>query len=211
MEKNLSSWERIESVIEWANMTTNYFARYIGLPRGENLYQIKKGNHGISRKIAVMVVEKFPQINILWLLTGSGSMLAGTPSASTSKPFYNVGVEESIRLLSDITPESQMLLPLDIDCDFGIIYKGRAMAEVIPTNTVLLLKKILPEMIIPGDECVIVTKKIVLLRIVKFEEVEGGEPRLRLISANPELFGDVVVDLAEVDEAYKVKGKVLIN
>ena len=29
-------------------MTVNYFALYIGLPRGENLYQIKKGNNGIS-------------------------------------------------------------------------------------------------------------------------------------------------------------------
>ena len=31
------------ALFRWANMTINYFALYIGLPRGENLYQIKKG------------------------------------------------------------------------------------------------------------------------------------------------------------------------
>ena len=44
--------KRIESIIRWANMTTNYFARYIGAaPRRKNLYQIKRGNNGISRDV----------------------------------------------------------------------------------------------------------------------------------------------------------------
>lgn len=38
----MDNWQRIDSVIRWANMTINYFALYIGLPRGENLYQIKR-------------------------------------------------------------------------------------------------------------------------------------------------------------------------
>ena len=36
-------WERIAAVIKMAQMTTNGFARHIGLARGENLYQIKPG------------------------------------------------------------------------------------------------------------------------------------------------------------------------
>lgn len=43
MRQKMDNWQRIDSVIRWANMTINYFALYIGLPRGENLYQIKKG------------------------------------------------------------------------------------------------------------------------------------------------------------------------
>jgi len=45
MRQKMDNWQRIDSVIRWANMTINYFALYIGLPRGENLYQIKKGNN----------------------------------------------------------------------------------------------------------------------------------------------------------------------
>lgn len=44
MREKQNNWQRIEAVIKWANMSTNYFARYIGLARGENLYQIKRGN-----------------------------------------------------------------------------------------------------------------------------------------------------------------------
>ena len=74
MHENQNNWQRIESVVKWANMTTNYFARYIGLSRGENLYQIKRGHNGISRKLGERIVQHFPQIDLLWLLTGRGQM-----------------------------------------------------------------------------------------------------------------------------------------
>ncbi len=54
MKEKQNNWQRMESVIQWANMTTNYFARHIGLSRGENLYQIKRGNNGISIDVAIV-------------------------------------------------------------------------------------------------------------------------------------------------------------
>lgn len=74
--EKLENWERIESVIKMAQMSTNAFARHIGLPRGENLYQIKRGNNGISVDLANRICDKFPQVSKLWLLTGDGDMLA---------------------------------------------------------------------------------------------------------------------------------------
>lgn len=35
-------WERLKRVIRYSGLSTNAFARAIGLKRGENLYQIKK-------------------------------------------------------------------------------------------------------------------------------------------------------------------------
>ena len=61
-------------VIRWSGMSTNAFARHIGLPRGENLYQIKRGNNGLSIHVADMICEKFPEIDELWLLTGKNDM-----------------------------------------------------------------------------------------------------------------------------------------
>lgn len=58
-----------------AQMTTNAFARHIGLPRGENLYQIKRGNNGVSLDLANRIVAKFSEVSKLWLLTGDGPML----------------------------------------------------------------------------------------------------------------------------------------
>ena len=67
-------WPRIEMVVRWSCMSVNAFARHIGLPRGENLYQIKRGNNGLSIHVADMICEKFPEIDELWLLTGKNNM-----------------------------------------------------------------------------------------------------------------------------------------
>lgn len=58
-----------------SRMTTNAFARHIGLARGENLYQIKRGNNGVSLDLANRITAKFPEVSKLWLLTGDGRCL----------------------------------------------------------------------------------------------------------------------------------------
>lgn len=58
-------WERIEAVIKMAQMTTTGFARHIGLARGENLYQIKRGNNGVSFDVADRIVAEFPEVSKL--------------------------------------------------------------------------------------------------------------------------------------------------
>ncbi|MBQ1957927.1 MAG: hypothetical protein II353_03615, partial [Alistipes sp.] len=70
------SWERLESVIRWSNMTINAFGRHIGLVRSENLYQIKAGKNGISQNLARRIVDKFPEVSLGWLLSGEGEMFA---------------------------------------------------------------------------------------------------------------------------------------
>lgn len=72
---NSEVWSRIEMVIRWSGLSINAFARHIGLRRGENLYQIKRGNNGLSIKVANMMCEKFPEVDELWLLTGKKEML----------------------------------------------------------------------------------------------------------------------------------------
>ncbi|MFI3316039.1 MAG: hypothetical protein SNF93_00480 [Rikenellaceae bacterium] len=211
MQEKLNHAERLMAVIEWADMSVNVFARHIGLTRSENLYQIKKGNNGISQKTASMIVDKFPQVDLLWLLTGDGQMLSGEESSSAMKPFYNLGVEQHIRHVESLETNEKMILPSNIDFDIAMPYLGRAMNQSTPTNTILLLKKILPEMIIPGDECVIVTKKIVLLRIIRHQQKTNGTLQLRLMATNSETFGDVTLEMDEVEAAYVVKGKIITN
>lgn len=72
---NIDDWKRIELVIRRSGRSTNAFAKLIGLPRGENLYQIKRGNNGMSRELAERICGKFPEISKLWLMTGDGKML----------------------------------------------------------------------------------------------------------------------------------------
>lgn len=80
MEKTTThdEWHRISQVVLLSGKTVNAFAKYIGLTRGENLYQIKRGNNGISKDVADRICAKFPQVSKLWLLTGEGQMLLST-------------------------------------------------------------------------------------------------------------------------------------
>ncbi|MFR9602241.1 MAG: hypothetical protein SNG02_00025 [Rikenellaceae bacterium] len=213
--QKLTNWERLESVIKWANMSTNYFARHIGLLRGENLYQIKRGNNGISRNLADMIVKSFPEINLLWLLTGEGQMFAEPKIAGDGIPFYNLDVENHIRNIDELDPMSIMAMPIHVGGDVAMLYSGRAMGDIIPSNTIVLLKKILPETIIPGGEYVILTKNVVTLRIVCFDHnlAEGMNygDTLRLVSADSNKFNDIYVGRDEVEMVYKVTAKIMIN
>lgn len=69
-KQNNEYWERIEKVLKYAEMSTNYFAKHIGLARGENLYQIKRGKNRISLDVAQKIHEKFPKFSIPWLMFG---------------------------------------------------------------------------------------------------------------------------------------------
>lgn len=208
MREKQNNWQRIEAVIKWANMTTNYFARHIGLARGENLYQIKRGNNGISRDVADRIVTKFPQIDKLWLLTGEGQMFADRGLRGAQIPFYDIDVERGLSRLETLTPDSDLLLPPAGDCDLAMRYTGRAMGEGMPPGSVVLLKKIDPEAIIPGREYAIVCRKIVTLRIVRATE---QEKQLRLVAGDSDHFDDILLKVSDMIAAYEVKGKLILN
>mgnify|MGYP001544753531 FL=1 len=207
MREKQNNWQRIEAVIKWANMTTNYFARYIGLARGENLYQIKRGNNGISLDVADRIVAKFPQIDKLWRLTGEGQMFADARVRGAQIPFYDVDVEREIAGVVRLSADGYLVAPPAGECDLAMVYAGRAMGSLVPPGTVVLLKAVEREAIIPGEEYVVICRKIVTLRIVR----SAAKGKYRLVAGNREDFDDIVVDADEIVAVYKVKGKLIVN
>ena len=208
MREKQNNWQRIEAVIKWANMSTNYFARYIGLARGENLYQIKRGNNGISLDVADRIVSKFPQVDKLWLLTGEGQMFSEERIRGAQIPYYNVDVEQGIAHLEHLEAESNLVVPPVGACDLAMCYTGRAMGNIVPPGTVVLLKAVDRDAIIPGGEYVIVCRKIVTLRIVRAADEEG---KVRLVAGDRENYDDIVLNVNDIVLVYKVKGKLIIN
>ena len=207
MEKQ-NNWQRVEAVIKWANMSTNYFARHIGLARGENLYQIKRGNNGISMDVAERIVAKFPQVDKLWLLTGDGQMFIDEKLRGVQVPYYDVDVEQGIRYLTQLEAQSSLVVPPVGKCDLAMCYSGRAMGALLPPGTVVLLKLIDRDAIIPGGEYVIVSRKIVTLRIVR---ATGDGEKIRLVAGDKENYDDIILNVSDIMSVYKVKGKLIIN
>ena len=93
-------------------------------------------------------------------------------------------------------------------CDLAMCYMGRAMGPALPPGAVVLLKAVDPDAIIPGGEYVIVSRKIVTLRIVRLSD---GEDKLRLVAGDKENYDDIILNVSDIKSVYKVKGKLIIN
>lgn len=209
MHENQNNWQRIESVVKWANMTTNYFARHIGLARGENLYQIKRGHNGISRKLAERIVQHFPQIDLLWLLTGRGQMFTSeSEDRGVQIPYFKADVEKSIRGVDLLHPDGYIALPTGDEADFAFIYGGRAMSGILPAGTLVFLTEEDLDSVIPGGMYVVVTRRIATLRYLH----TGSDAETVLLKASEEKHYDpMVVKRCDIQRLYRVKAHLIID
>jgi hypothetical protein len=203
-------WDRLSQVVEESGLTLHSFAMAIGLLRSETLYQIRRGQIGISNKVADSIIAAYPQYNKAWLLTGFGNKYADPSSVKGHIPFYNCNLSQVINI-DHIEPESYIFLPMASSADFAIIYHGEDMMPSIPSGTVLLLSKCDPRAVVYGNEYVVVTEKFVTLRRVRNQQSDTLEPRFRLEADNPERFDSVTVCVADVLAVYAVKARIILK
>lgn len=207
MTNNDSNWNRLESVIKWANMTVNYFARYIGLSRAENLYRIKRGDNGISRDLADRIVGVFPEIDRVWLLTGVGRMLLSDDDRGEQIPYYDDDLESALADIASKEPSHYVYMPTINGCDLAIRCSSRAMCEPSWAAMDVFLKKIESSQIIPGGEYALVTQNCVTLRKVR---AANDTESLRLTARNRDDYDDMTIRRSEIAAAWRVVAKLVI-
>lgn len=110
--------------------------------------------------------------------------------------------------VTHLEAESSLVIPQAGECDLAMCYMGRAMGDALPPGAVVLLKAVDRDAIIPGGEYVIVSRKIVTLRIVRLAD---GEDKLRLVAGDRENYDDIILNVSDISSVYKVKGKLIIN
>ena len=126
----LDTWHRLERVIKWTGLSVNSFALNIGLKRSENLYQIKKGNNGISRDLATLITTKYPSVSKAWLLTGEGEMFVEQVAASASQagvPYYGMDILAAVDETVLPSPQFYISIPIFDNCDIAAQNIGTAM------------------------------------------------------------------------------------
>ena len=203
----LDNWQRLERVIKWTGLSVNSFALTIGLKRSENLYQIKKGNNGISRDLTELITAKYPSISKGWLLSGEGDMFIASQGASAGIPFYSMDVLEAVRL-GQKRPEPRFLIhfPIFEDCDLAAICLGTAMQPDIPAGSVLMLKQVPASAIIPGETYVIHSPRFSGVRIIR----QGDTPeQWLLMPRNTEEYDPVTLDKAKLGKLFLVRGIII--
>jgi hypothetical protein len=187
-------------------LSVNSFALSVGLARGENLYQIKRGHNGISRPLAAMIVAKYPQISIGWLLTGEGEMFTDHTAKQNSIPFYDTDIEKYIANPARYSVKNYISLPAIDDAEFAALYTGRAMGEAIPVGSIVLVKRVEVENFIPGGDYVVAGDRFTMLRRVRRE---ADSTRLRMIAVDDANFDEIRIDAAIVNKLYLVRGVVI--
>ena len=204
----LDNWQRLERVIKWTGLSVNSFALTIGLKRSENLYQIKKGNNGISRDLAELVAAKYPSISKGWLLSGEGDMfLSSRQNASTGVPFYGMDVLDIVRM-GHKRPEPRFLinLPMFEDCDVAGLCLGTAMQPEIPAGSMLMLKQVPVSSIIPGETYVIHSARFSGIRIIR----QGEDPeQLLLLPRNTQEYDPITLEKAKIGKLFLVQGIII--
>lgn len=205
----LNNWQRIEQVIKWAGAASvSAFARDIGLNRGENLYQIKRGNNGISKELTEIITTKYPQVSKAWLLTGEGDMLPGRGAKERCDiPFYKTDVADIAFGDEMPEPEYHVSFPMFKGCEFASFTFSDAMAPNIPRGAVLFFRKEDPVALMPGDTYMVVSKTFKGVR--QLRKVPENN-KVRLTAVNSDQYDDIVIDIKDIVELYHVKG-VLIN
>ena len=88
MEK---SSERIKKVIKYSGITANKLAKILGYNSPAKLYYIISGRNDISREVVGDIIQHYPEINSLWLLTGEGEMLNHSHNEATYNTKNNNG------------------------------------------------------------------------------------------------------------------------
>jgi SOS-response transcriptional repressor LexA len=76
MENILSAKDRIAELLHHYRLKATEFSRKIGLKNVQNIYDILNGG-GISKSVANKILDVFPEVDKLWLLSGEGSMFGG--------------------------------------------------------------------------------------------------------------------------------------
>lgn len=174
----MTDWQRLEQVIKWTGLSTNAFAVGIGLKRSENLYQIKRGNNGISKDLAELITRKYPSVNRSWLLTGDGAMFAAHAVAEAAPvqagqqgiPYYSTDAIGFVCQGQRPAPTYYINVPGFDDCDFAATVTGDAMAPEVPAGAIVALKQVdTTGPVLPGEIYLAVTPDFALMRYVKLD------------------------------------------
>ena len=182
----LDTWHRLERVIKWTGLSVNSFALNIGLKRSENLYQIKKGNNGISRDLATLITTKYPSVSKAWLLTGEGEMFVEQVAASASQagvPYYGMDILAVVDETVLPSPQFYISIPIFDNCD------------IAAQNNV--------ESIVPGESYLVVTEQFKGIRTIR----AGSNPsELLLLPANTQQYDPIVIGKSDIVKLFIVQG-----
>lgn len=205
---NESDWKRLEEVIAATGHTVNSFARHIGLPRGENLYQIKRGNNGISRDVAERIHAQFPQYSVGWLMFGESvwPQLTQDDDKIVRLPMYHDYSTLDFPLTGK--PDDYLILSTSAarGAEIAVAYSDDVVNPYLRGAYLLLKKHHAADPILFGNIYLVRFRDIQLIRIVKRYEL--NPEILNLSTIQPSVLPDIDIGKDAITGMWRVVGAV---
>ncbi len=183
VKSNTTAAERLKIVIENAGLSTYALSRHIGLLRPENLYQILRGKCGISKNMANIIHQKFPQYSIDWLIYGDNNSQEPHHDNIVRIPLYN---NFDTQQFPPLFPADEILTfssTLAANAQIAIAYSDDYLYPNSQKSILLLRKKTIAEEICYGNMYLIITDQ---LRLVRYVYKSPESPKKLLLNTMPE-------------------------
>lgn len=187
------AWKRLKYVIDNSNVkSVNKFAFKIGLTRCETIYQIKKGNHMISKKLAILINKAYPQYSISWLMIGENQE---HDSNLTGIPYYEHFNDRNCKLFDTIYLSPNIRNGAEI----ATLCKDNSLYPLIARGSYVLLRKVTKA--IYGEIYMVETNDF---RVLRFIRKGRDENHYRLTTNQPDEFDEMEITTDSVKSLYSV-------
>ncbi len=165
---------------------------------------------GLSRKVAKLIEEKYPEINTTWLATGKGQMLNRAEEYTDIENYLvpllpiaaQGGTEEDIQSKLDDTDGEKVLCPIK-GADLAITINGDSMSPEYPRGCTVFAQRVNDTMFIEwGSTYVLDTTNGVVVKNV-FPGKEGSD-NVTCRSVNPN-YAEFSIAKSDIRAWYKVR------
>lgn len=214
--------EVIALILKELGVKAPTFANSIGV-KYQRILDIQIGKtKKVSSTVADAIIEKYPQFNKIWILTGEGEMLKTTEADLPEKypidsevgvPFYDINVTASItESFNDIKekPSYKINVPFLNDCTAAFPVYGDSMLPAYrPGDTVIVKEITNRDSLLWGEVYLVITNaNCDNMRTIKRVYISEDRQNYILRATNPEFAGDTIVPCDDVIGLFLVKGKI---
>ena len=209
--------KRFAEYMEYKGLNDNQVTVQCGLGVGV-IGGARKGKSDLGAKTIRSILEKYHDLNRIWLLTGAGNMLNDDAQPADNMP--SVRGTGNIRYWEDVNascgnvdfldyPDEHHIRMIDVpnfsDCSDAVNIYGDSMFPLYKNGEVLIMKEWNESFIDFGNTYMIVTKNG--NRMVKTIKKGSTPDKVLCVSVNSN-FDSFEIRLADVQRLFLVKGSI---
>lgn len=204
--------DRLDKFIRYSQINDNRVTKECGLSVG-TLGKSRKPGKDISVKTATAVIERYPQLNKVWLLTGAGDMLSTSkepsypsyPLLDTSKAECGKAFSVAVSVMAEDMP--YISIPgVPTDTEFFVQASGHSMLNKdkpelsIPTGSLVGLCRIRGNVLNWGEVYALSTNDGIMIKRL----LPGEDNSIRCISYNSGDYPEFTIKRDDINDIARI-------